>query len=153
MSNISNQASPLLGKLILILASLWLGNLLTIGYMAAPTLFMTLHDRALAGTIAGSLFAVQFWCSIGFGALLLILVQRSASLERKLATGLIILMLLSTCLSHLLLQPEMAALRAQAGGILQGAAQSRFGLLHGVSSSLYLLQTLAGAVLLWRLAR
>lgn len=135
--------------------ALWSGNLLTVGYMVAPTLFMTLHDRALAGTIAGSLFAVQFWCSLVLGALLLALLIPLPGQQRKLPCLLTGLILICTLISHLGIQPEMAALRAQAGAILQGAqgvAQSRFAMLHGISASLYLVQSIAGLILLWRLA-
>jgi hypothetical protein len=141
-----------LDKLRLIVAALWSGNLLTVGYMVAPTLFTTLQDRALAGTIAGSMFAVQFWCSLVLGALMLVLLTRLPRQQRTLPSVLTVLILMCTLISHLGLQPEMAALRAQAGPILQGAAQSRFAILHGISASLYLLQSIAALFLLWRLA-
>ena len=56
-----------------LLVTFWVGSLWTVGYLAAPTLFATLPDRALAGSIAGSLFRVQAWVSVGCGLLLLLL--------------------------------------------------------------------------------
>ncbi|MCE2832533.1 MAG: DUF4149 domain-containing protein, partial [Oxalobacteraceae bacterium] len=44
-----------------LLVTFWVGSLWTVGYLAAPTLFATLPDRALAGSIAGSLFRVEAW--------------------------------------------------------------------------------------------
>jgi len=39
-----------------IVITLWVGALWAIGYLAAPTLFHVLDDRALAGKVAGQLF-------------------------------------------------------------------------------------------------
>ena len=49
-----NNAGLLAGDRILL--TLWVGSLWAIGYIAAPTLFATLEDRALAGTLAGAMF-------------------------------------------------------------------------------------------------
>ncbi len=39
--------------------TLWIGGLWVIGYLVAPTLFYTLSDRALAGSLAGKLLNAQ----------------------------------------------------------------------------------------------
>ncbi|MES2016126.1 MAG: DUF4149 domain-containing protein, partial [Pseudomonadota bacterium] len=54
----------LASKARLLLITLWAGSLWTIGYVVAPTLFATLHDRVLAGVIAGSMFTSQAWLSM-----------------------------------------------------------------------------------------
>jgi hypothetical protein len=43
------------------------------GLLAAPTLFATLSDRVLAGTIAASLFKNQAWLSIACALVMLVL--------------------------------------------------------------------------------
>ncbi|HEX7634207.1 MAG TPA: DUF4149 domain-containing protein, partial [Noviherbaspirillum sp.] len=48
----------------LLIATLWVGSLWTVGYLVAPTLFATLSDRALAGMIAGSIFRLEAWLSV-----------------------------------------------------------------------------------------
>ncbi|MDP9109581.1 MAG: DUF4149 domain-containing protein, partial [Pseudomonadota bacterium] len=42
-----------------LLVVLWTGSLWTIGYLVAPTLFLTLPDSMLAGTIAARMFRVE----------------------------------------------------------------------------------------------
>lgn len=164
MSNISNSTPPefsrgaqFLHKLRVLLAALWLGNLFTVGYMVAPTLFASLADRALAGTIAGSMFGVQFWCSLALGSLLLILLlvppAKGLAKADKALLILVLAMLALAIANHFGLRPEMAALREQAGGLAQmsEAMRSRFGLLHGISSVIYLAQSVCGVALLWRM--
>lgn len=144
-------------RLRLLLCALWVGNLLTIGYLVAPTLFATLADRALAGTIAGSLFQVQFFCSLVLGSLLLalLLAGREPGLWGWRGLGsLILLMLALSLLNQFALRPQMALVREamHAGGMVVDAGlRSRFGILHGISSVLYMIQSLCGLVLLWRM--
>ncbi|MBI3228813.1 MAG: DUF4149 domain-containing protein, partial [Burkholderiales bacterium] len=117
----NQQAQQRLHKLRLLIAALWVGNIVTVGYMVAPTLFATLYDRVLAGTIAGSMFGVQFWLTLGCGGLLFGLVQGIAPAQRKILRLLVGSILLCAVISHLGLQPMMAAIKAEAGGVLAGA--------------------------------
>ncbi|MGH8809748.1 MAG: DUF4149 domain-containing protein, partial [Noviherbaspirillum sp.] len=48
----------LVARARLLIATLWVGSLWAVGYLVAPTLFATLPDSVLAGTIAGRLFRV-----------------------------------------------------------------------------------------------
>jgi hypothetical protein len=134
----------------LLIASLWAGSLWTVGYLAAPVLFMTLHDRVLAGTIAASLFRVEAWVSLACGAVFVALSWALRSripvkIPLYLAGG----MLLCTVIGYFGLQPFMAELRAAAGtaGVMESSARMQFGILHGVSSGIYLIQSLLGGVL------
>jgi hypothetical protein len=56
---------------------------------------------------------------------------------------LVLAMLACTLLMHFGVQPLMAALREAAGpgGVMGSSARGRFGILHGVSSAIYLLQS------------
>ena len=134
-----------------------------IGYLAAPTLFATLTDRVLAGTIAASLFNNLAWLSIACAAIMLVLVWVSKGTEtagifagsarnsevksRRTLMAVILVMLGCTLVSHFGLQPMMGALRAAAGpgGVMESAAKNEFGILHGISSGLFLLQSLLAA--------
>ena len=49
----------------LLVAALWAGSLWTIGYVVAPTLFLSLHDNVLAGTIVGFLLRTEAWTGDG----------------------------------------------------------------------------------------
>lgn len=140
----------MLARARLLVATAWAGSLWAVGYLAAPTLFATLTDRVLAGTIAASLFHVQALVSIAWALLLLLLLWRDkAGLPgaRRTAVLLTLVMLACTLVSHFGLQPEMAALRAAAGpgGVMESAAKGRFGMLHGISSSIYLFQSVLAA--------
>ena len=60
-----------------ILLTAWVGGLWAIGYIAAPTLFATLDDRAMAGMLAGEMFHIINWLGLVCGiSLLIITVKR-----------------------------------------------------------------------------
>jgi len=145
----------LLEKIRLLVAVLWAGSLWTVGYLVAPTLFATLSDRVLAGTIAGAMFHAEAMLSLGCALALLVLLKLATPdwppRRRRTMLALVAAMALCTVVSHFVLQPMMAELRAAAGpgGVMESAARSRFGMLHGVSSVLYLVQSfLAGWLIL-----
>ncbi len=145
----------LLERARLLVAVLWAGSLWTVGYLVAPTLFATLSDRALAGTIAGAMFHAEAMLSLGCALALLVLLKFATPdwtpRRRRTMLALVAAMALCTVVSHYGLQPMMAELRAAAGpgGVMESAARSRFGMLHGVSSVIYLVQSfLAGWLIL-----
>jgi hypothetical protein len=138
----------------LLVATFWVGSIWTIGYVVAPTLFASLSDKALAGTLAGNLFRIEAWISVCCG-LILVMLARKASDDvdsRKRDFWLVVGMLLCTLIGYFALQPFMAALRAAAGpgGVMASDAKAQFGILHGVSSLIYLIQSLLGVILILR---
>ena len=138
----------------LLVTTLWAGSLWTVGYLVAPVLFSTLPDRVLAGSIAGSIFRIEAWLSVGCGLVLLAIVAfDDASRERRSLLRLIVLMLLCVAVGYFGLQPWMAALREAAGpsGVLEGAARTQFGILHGVASLIYLFQSVLALVLVLKI--
>jgi hypothetical protein len=141
-----------LAKVRLLVAALWAGSLWAVGYLVAPTLFATLSDRTLAGTIAGNMFHAMAMLSLGCGVamgLLLWLGTRDWQPKRRRTVLLIIVaMVMCTVASHFGLQPVMAELRAT--GLADAAVKSRFGMLHGVSSVIYLVQSLLAGWLVWK---
>lgn len=137
----------------ILIVTLWAGSLWTIGYLVAPILFATLPDRTLAGTIAGSLFRAQGWLTLVCGALLLLILQADKVWpQRRLCQRLVLAMLACSLIGFAGLQPMMAALREAAGatGVMDGAARSQFGLLHGLASALYLMQSLLAVPLVMK---
>lgn len=143
------------GRLRILVATLWAGSLWTIGFVVAPILFATLSDRVLAGNIAGSLFRVEAWLSIACAVLLLALLQWApGALEpkrRRLLGALVLSMLVCALVSHFGITPLMAELKAQApSGIMDDAMRSRFGMLHGVSTLVFAVQSLLAGVLIWK---
>jgi len=135
----------------LLVVTVWCGSLWTIGYLVAPTLFATLTDRALAGTIAGSLFRIEAWLSV-VAAVTLFALERAAPAAQRLGRRHLLLaggMLACTLVGYFVLHPFMAELRAAAGpgGVMASELRARFGMLHGISSGFYLLQSLLGVAL------
>ncbi len=141
--------------LAVLAATLWVGALWAVGYIAAPTLFGMLDDRMLAGNIAGRLFAVVGWIGLGAAVyLLLFIVLRQGVLAfRRGLFWLVAAMLALALVGQFGIQPWMAALKAEAGagGVMDSALHTRFAALHGAASILYLLQSVCGAVLVVRL--
>ncbi|MFA6071548.1 MAG: DUF4149 domain-containing protein [Janthinobacterium sp.] len=147
----------MLARVRFLVATLWAGSLWTIGFIVAPTLFATLSDRVLAGNIAGSMFRAEAWLSIACALVLLALLQWGAgALElkrRRLLAALVLAMLVCALLSHFGISPLMAELKAQAqgsSGIMDEAMRSRFGMLHGVSTLIFAVQSLLAGVLIWK---
>ena len=135
--------------------ALWAGSLWTVGYLVAPTLFATLSDRILAGTIAGAMFRSEAWLSLVCGLLLLVMLRAGADLEAKQRRTMMIIasvMIVCTLVSHLGITPFMTALREAAGpgGVMASGDRTRFGVLHGVSSVIYLIQSVLAAMLIWK---
>lgn len=141
-------------KLALVVVTLWVGALWTIGYVVAPALFHQLQDRQLAGSLAGELFKLVAY--IGFASAAYLLLQRllrfgSQALKQSMF-WIVILMLLLTLAGHFGIQPLMAALKAQAlpADVMNSVFASRFKTWHGVSSVAYLIESLLGLVLIFK---
>jgi len=134
--------------------TLWVGGLWAIGYMVAPLLFASLGDRQLAGLLAGKLFALIGWIGLGCAAwLLFFLLFRSGLRAGKSALfWIVVLMALLTAASQFGIQPLMIQLKADAlpREVMESVLRDRFVAWHGVSSILYLLQSLLGLwLVLW----
>jgi hypothetical protein len=142
----------MLARARLLVAVLWAGSLWTIGYVVAPTLFLSLHDNVQAGTIVGFLLRTEAWLAIACAVILYLLVRFSAiEPARKRTLGLLIVGMLACALViYGGLQPVMASLKEAAGAAgLKGTPEGRqFGILHGVSQLVYLVESVLAGVLL-----
>ena len=140
--------------------ALWVGSLITIGYIVAPALFITLEDPQAAGAVAGGLFYVESTISLVTGVLLLVLanllVKRGLNRYRAVRWFLLV-MLLAAAGNAFITQPMMDALRQEAIelglAVMQSPMAQSFKRLHGLSSVLYLLQSLFGLAILWRVSK
>ena len=127
---------------------LWVGGTWAVGYLAVPVLFQTLPDRQLAGVLAGKMFILMAY--IGIGCALYLLAYQLHQLGRlawqQKPFWLVAAMLILLLIGQLGIQPIMVGLKAQAFplDVMQSALASQFKILHGVSSILYLLQSLLG---------
>lgn len=146
-------------RLFNLLSTIWVGSLLTTGYLVAPTLFALLAQTD-AGNVAASLFRKQAYISVICGVLLLLFVNREMRIQSagetpqaivqalRRARRVIVAMVLCTLIGYFALQPWMNALRlaAQSAGtdIGHSAFKAQFGALHGVSMVFYLVESLLG---------
>ena len=135
------MTSKLLPAAERILLTLWVGALWVTGFMVAPLLFAELDNRALAGSVAGSLFTLTSYLGLLCGVLLLVingLTVRAANWRAVV----IVIMLLLVVIGQFVITPMVADLRVQ--GLTHSA---RFGQLHGIASVLFLITSVLGLVL------
>jgi Domain of unknown function (DUF4149) len=129
----------------------WVGGLWATGYLAVPVLFYTQPDRQLAGELAGEMFIRLGYLGMVCGMYLLIQhISLSGRATFRLALFWIVaIMLLLTLVLQFGIQPVMADLKAQALplDVMHSAFADRFKMLHGVSSVIYLIESLLGAFL------
>lgn len=138
------------------LPGIWLGAQAAIGYLAVPVLFAQMPKEE-AGRIAGLLFApLNVLALVCLG---IFLVAECGRLRRAAwrngACWLAVVLIVLTLTQHFGLHPMMAELKQQAaaeGGITHSAAlYPMFARLHGISSALFLLQSLLGLALCVRI--
>jgi hypothetical protein len=129
----------------------WVGSLLAIGFIAAPLLFARIADRAVAGALAGDMFIFAAWVGLASGSYLtlyLLLVKGWRAFQSGVF-WIVLLMLALAAAGHFGVQPILAQLKADAlpRQVMESALRDRFATWHGVSSALYLVQTLLGIAL------
>lgn len=124
-----------------ILLTLWVGSLWVAGLVVAPLLFAMLDDRAVAGTVAGRLFAITSYIGLTCGGVLLALNGwRYRVLNRRAVVLLAMLVLIG--IGQFILAPLIAEMR------LQGLTDSaRFGRLHGLAGVVFMVNCALGLVL------
>jgi hypothetical protein len=78
--------------------------------------------------------------------------EQSGVASRKTRLVLIAAILGCTLVGYFALHPFMAALRENAvNGVMSADARMQFGILHGISSGIYLIQSVLGGILVLKL--
>jgi len=150
MKNISSALASLL-------TTAWIGSLWAVGYLAVPVLFYAQPDRQLAGMLAGQMFTLVGYLGMVCG--LYLLVQRISmsgrASFRQALFWIVAVMLLITMLLQFCIQPVMTGLKLHALplDVMHSAFADQFKMLHGVSSILYLIQSLLGVFLILKTQR
>lgn len=147
-------------RLFILIAGLWVGSLLTVGYLVAPAIFTTMTDRQAAGMVAGSIFKLEAYLSLivcmGLMVLANLLVNRGLN-QYRLIRWLLLAMLLCSISAAFIFIPWMNTLRdnalAQGMPVMLSPSATLFGRLHGASSILFMFQSLLGVTLVWRLTK
>jgi hypothetical protein len=134
-----------------VLLAAWVGGMWTVGFLVAPMLFQLLDDRALAGQLAGRLFAVMSMVGIVAATLLLAsgYVRRGRAWLNDWRCRVLLAMLALILIGQFGITPRMQAIKEAAHGPLAPGSEdyARFALLHGVSSLLFLLTSILGLML------
>jgi hypothetical protein len=123
-----------------------------------PTIFANLQDRQVAGMIAAAIFQAEAYVSVLVCVALLLmantLIKRNIGNYRSTRWVILVLLLISamTCFGFI---PYMNALRQEAlllgVPVMASPSASLFGRLHGISSGLFLIKSLLGLWMVWRL--
>jgi hypothetical protein len=147
-------------RLFVLVAGLWVGSILTAGYLVAPTIFGTLTDRQVAGMVAGSIFKVEAYLStivcIALMVLANLLVNRGLR-QYKIIRVILLGMLFCSVAASFVFIPWMNTLRDQAllNGmpVMLSPSADVFSKLHGASSIFFMIQSALGLYLVWRLTK
>ena len=135
----------------------WVGGLWAIGYIAVSILFRAQPDKQLAGMLSGQMLAMMGYIGIVCGAYLLLyrLTLSGKAAVRERAFWLVAAMLVITLLLQFGIYPLMAdiKLQAQSPDVMQSALAPSFRMWHGISSVLYLVESLLGAALVIKSVR
>ena len=127
-----------------IILTLWVGGMWATGYIVAPVLFKML-DKSLAGNIAGELFTLISYLGLfSIFFLLANLLYRDGFHKDHWQLWLLLAMAVLISIGQFILQPMMAELKTV--GITE-LNQGEFARLHGISSVLYLINSIAGLTL------
>jgi len=129
-------------RVAVLAAALWWGSLCVIGFIVVPMLFANLPTPAMAGNMAGKLFAMQSWLAVGCGVLLLLAAKADeeggSSLDwRGGALLFVIAGMLLALLSEFAVAPRILA-------------RENLKLWHSAGSATYVLQWLCASAVLWK---
>jgi hypothetical protein len=141
----------------------WVGGIIFLSFVEAPTAFSVAPTRHVAGTVVGHSPGILHWMGLFSGVIFL----GSSMLLSSLATGsaqplaarhvLICAMLLLTVVSQFGISPKMATLRAQFGDIdtvpPTDAGRVQFDSLHQWSVRLEVAVLALGLVVVYLVAR
>jgi hypothetical protein len=147
-------------RVFVFILTLWVGSIVTVGYIVTPTLFATLSDPQVAGMVAGALFRIEgiisMIASVGLIVFANLLVKRGCDRYKNIRWYLLT-MLICAGVSAFIFEPMMDSLREEALSqgfpVMMSPLAEAFSRFHTYASILYLLQSLIGLVLLWRLSK
>jgi hypothetical protein len=149
-----------LQRLCTVLAGLWVGGFITIGYLVTPILFSALGDRQVAGMIAGNLFRLEAYLSVVLSVVLMLasnfLVFKGFD-HFRVVRWILLGMLACAVGAGFILMPWMSSLRDQALieglSVMASSSAALFARLHRISSGVFIVQSILGIALVWHLTK
>ena len=138
----------------MVMLTAWVGGMWAVGYLVAPVLFSSLGDRRLAGVVAGKLFEYMGWFGLAIAACVLLFLYFRWRLQvvRRSVFWLVLATAALVAVGLFGIQPLMVQMKADAWprDVMESVLRDRFRTWHGVSSVLYLIQSLLGAwLVIW----
>ena len=144
-------------RIFSLIAGLWVGGLLTIGFLVVPILFSNLGDRQVAGMVAANLFKLPAYISVLTSIILMLMANHFVRLGRsyyRVSRWILLGMLACAISAAFIIIPWMNSLRDQALYLGLSVRESTYAVLfsrlHGISSAIYMLQAILGIALVWR---
>lgn len=144
-------------RLFNLIAGLWVGSFIAVGFLVVPVLFTSLGDRQVAGMVAASLFKVTAYLGVVISAFLMMIANRLVKKGNdrfRISRWILLGMLACTVCAAFIIIPWMNSLRDQALysslSVRESTNAVLFARLHGVSSTIFMIQALLGLVLVWR---
>lgn len=136
-----------------ILLTIWVGGMWTVGFLVAPTLFAMLDSRPTAGNIAGQLFSTINYVGLICGLLLLALSFKFRGRQsiRQWRTWIVASMLVLIAIGQFVVTPLMQEIKQArlAAKLMSPDMHEQFQLLHGISTTLFVMVSILGLVLAW----
>lgn len=149
--------------LMLLSLIVWIGGIVFLSFVEAPTAFSVLPSRHVAGTIVGHSLGILHWMGLFSGVVFLgssmLLASLTTASAQPLAARhlLMVAMLLLTVVSQFGISPKMTALRASFGDLdtvpADSPARLRFDSLHVWSVRLEVVVLLTGLAVVYLMAR
>jgi hypothetical protein len=144
-------------RIFSLIAGLWVGSFITIGFLVVPVLFTSLGDREVAGMVAASLFKTTAYIGVGISIFLMLIANylvRQGHNTYRPSRWILLLMLACFIAAAFIIIPWMISLRDQALymnlSVRESSYAELFKRLHGASSILFILQSILGLALVWR---
>lgn len=138
-----------------VLAAAWLGLQLGVGYLVAPVLFQNL-ERMQAGSLAGILFNVTAYAGLAVWLLVYVagrLENRRNPYAKVRAGKWVLLLLILLAVNQFLITPVIEAHKTGTANWLLSLLGGSFGKWHGTSSIIYMVCSLLGLGLVFRLVK
>jgi Mn2+/Fe2+ NRAMP family transporter len=131
-----------------LLVTLWVGSLLSIGFIAVPLAFITFDNVEIAGNYAGELFRVVNLLGIGCAIALLLtkLIQHGKNTFKLWRVWIISVMLILTLYLIVFLFPEADAIK-RLDWRTDPILSEQFSSLHSLSEVVYSIISLLGITL------
>lgn len=150
------MTSPITQRIFSFISGLWVGSFIFVGFLVVPILFSSLGDRQVAGMVAANLFKTTAYVGVALSTILMFMsnyfVRHRINQYRK-TRWILLVMLACFITAAFILIPWMESLRDQALyfklSVRETSHAELFTHLHGISSAIFLIQSILGLILVW----